>query len=278
MSRAHYVHLRGYVNRLWIPFFGETNIREIRGKDIKAFYYSLTQGPKAVYNAMAALHKLFTDAFDEEIIQTIPKFPPELKASNIPEPAWKWASEEIQDNIFEHLEPEDLYFILFQCSHGTRTGETRALQHGDIDLENERVTIARAFSGQDLRHTKSKRIRKIPLDPVWKEIYLSRPTSITPSAFVFLKDGKPFSESWARKKWNEAREKAGVGHLTLYAGSRQSLASQAANRGASIYAIAKFLGHSNLKVTERYAHLNTDPLLQVQRKATVTPFKKKSTQ
>ena len=31
-------------------------------------------------------------------------------------------------------------------------------------------------------------------------------------------------------------------------------------RGASLYAVQKVLGHSNIKVTERYSHLNPEVL------------------
>jgi len=274
MARDHFGHIRHYVNDLFIPFFGNTSIREIRGKDIKRFCLSLNQAAKTVFNIMGILHRLFRDAFDEEIIQTVPKFPPDLKASSLPEPEWKWASEETQNVIFEHLDPEDLSFILFQACHGTRTGETRALQHQDIDLRYDVVTICRAFSGNDLRHTKTKRIRRIPLDPVWRQIYEAQPRNINPEAFVFTRNGKPYSRTWAWRKWTEACKEAKVTSISLYAGTRHSLASQAANRGVSIYAIAKFLGHSNVKVTERYAHLNMHPLRQVQRQATVLPLKR----
>jgi integrase len=219
---------------------------------------------------MASLHKLFRDAVDEEVIQSMPKFPMEFKASNLPDPDWKWASEEQQDEVVAHLAPNDLYFIFFMMTHGTRTGEARALQHQDIDLANNTVTFRRAFSGTELRPiTKTKRIRTIPLDLTWKELYLSQPRSVNPSGFVFIRNGRPFSESWARKKWNEAREKAGLAHITLYAGTRHSIASQAANRGVSLYAIGKFLGHSNTKQTERYSHLENRTLQQVQRKARI---------
>jgi site-specific recombinase XerD len=58
--------------------------------------------------------------------------------------------------------------------------------------------------------------------------------------------------------------KAGVPGLTLYAGIRHSIASQAANRGVSLYIIQRFLGHNDMKTASRYAHLDTNPMRQVQ--------------
>jgi len=165
---------------------------------------------------------------------------------------------------------------MFQACHGTRTGESRALRHEDIDLKTDNVTIRRAFSERHLQeHTKTKKNRTLPLDPTWKEIYLSRPTPIDRRSFVFTnKKGQPYSTKFMWKRWSEACKKAGVNGLTLYAGTRHSLASQAANRGVSIYKIAAFLGHTDIKTTARYAHLDANPLREVHRQAVVLPLKK----
>jgi len=172
------------------------------------------------------------------------------------------------------LEPEAYFMIFFMATHATRPGETRALQHRDIDLSNDVVTIQRAFSDSHLRpFPKSKRVRHIPLDPEWKRLYLSRPRNLNPEGFVFSDaQGKPRSRNWALKQWNAARDAAGVAHITLYAGTRHSLASQAGNRGVPLQFISKFLGHSTLEQTKRYTHLAVHPLREVQRKADVKPL------
>ena len=272
LSKVHFRHLRHCVNNLFIPFFAEINMLDIKGRNISEFWLTLNKAPKTVFNIMAALHRLFADALRDEVIQKLPNFPPDLKHSDLPEPGWRWADEALQEQIFAHLAPDDLYFILFMATHGCRTGEARALQHGDIDLKNDAVTIRRAFSERDLKeHTKTKKNRTLPLDPVWREIYLSRPRVIDPKGFVFVnKDGKPYSTKWMWRRWCEACEKAEVPDLTLYSGTRHSLASQAAARGVSIYIIAKFLGHNDVKTTQRYAHLDTNPMRQVQRRGSVS--------
>ena len=244
LSPSYLKELRRFVKKVFIPFFGNENMREIKGQRLKAFYDSLgIKAPKTIFNIMGALHKIFADAVDEEVIETLPKFPIDFKLSRLPEPETKWASEDQQDEIFKYLDNEDYFMIFFLATHGTRPGEARALKHKDINLKEDKVRIGRGFSLNQLREqTKNKRIRTIPLDPEWKKLYLKRPRAINPEAFVFARGGKPFSESWTRKKWNEAREKAELAHITLYAGTRHSIASQAANRGESLYLIGKLLG------------------------------------
>jgi integrase len=183
LSPSYLKELRRCIRKQFILHFRDINIMEIRSKHLKSFYLKLDQAPKTVFNIMAALHKLFRDVVDEEVIQSMPKFPMEFNASKLPDPAWKWASEDQQEEVIAHLEPNDLYLIFFMMTHGTRTGEARALQHQDIDIENSTVTIRRAFSMSELRPiTKTKRVRTIPLDPPWRELYLSQLRSINPSA------------------------------------------------------------------------------------------------
>src|SRR5208337_689660 len=103
LSKVHFRHLRHYVRILFIPFFGELNMLDIRGKHINDFWLSLDKAPKTVFNTMSALHRLFNDAYRDEIIHKVPNFPGELKNSELPEPNWRWASEEVQEQIFQHL-------------------------------------------------------------------------------------------------------------------------------------------------------------------------------
>jgi integrase len=146
---------------------------------------------------------------------------------------------------------------------------SRALQRNHIDLNRDTVLIEQAFVGTELRLTKTKNSGLIPLDPEFKKIYLKMEKGF-PEDFVFKKQkgrgkGKPFSESYLRKMWNEARNRAQVERITLYEGTRHSLASQAINRGVPISTIQKFLRHESAKMTERYAHLKTESLRVAQR-------------
>ncbi|MGO9572074.1 MAG: tyrosine-type recombinase/integrase [Desulfomonilaceae bacterium] len=269
LSPSYLKELRRFANKVFIPFFGNQNMREIKGQHLKAFYGSLgKKAPKTIFNVMGALHKIFADAVDEQVIEALPKFPIDFRLSRLPQPDTSWASEEEQEKIFRHLDEDDYFIIFFLATHGTRPAEARALKHKDINLKEDKVTIRRSFSLNQLREqTKNKRIRTIPLDPEWKELYLKRPRSINAEGFVFTRNGEPFSESWTRKKWNEARKRAKLAPITLYAGTRHSIASQNANSGKSLYLIGKLLGHSNLQQTARYSHLDTESLRQLQRKA-----------
>lgn len=279
ISPLYIKDLRRWVNKLWIPFFGPLNIREIKGQHLKQFYLSVERHPKTIYNIMGGLHRLFRDAFDEEVISKIPKFPLDFKAASLPDPRWQWADVDVQDAIFAGLSPELFYFCYFLATHGCRPSEARALQYRDINLQTMQVTFQRTFSGETLREfTKSKRIRTVPLDLSWVEMFQKQPRFIG-SAFIFTHEGLPLTEKFARHKWRKAAKRAGYPSLTLYQGTRHSFASQARNRGISLSLISEFLGHSTLEQTRRkYAHLRTDTLKVVQRQGTVIELRKQETE
>ena len=70
---------------------------------------------------------------------------------------------------------------------------------------------------------------------------------------------KPFSQ--IHKAWNNARIAAGLPDVRMH-DLRHSMASNMVNSGRSIYEVAKVLGHSQLKTTQRYAHLSQETLLE----------------
>jgi integrase len=61
------------------------------------------------------------------------------------------------------------------------------------------------------------------------------------------------------RAWRAIREEAGLDDVRIH-DLRHSFASFAAEAGASLQLIGKALGHTQMRTTERYAHLRDDPL------------------
>jgi integrase len=60
--------------------------------------------------------------------------------------------------------------------------------------------------------------------------------------------------------WNTARKSVGLGDVRVH-DLRHSFASFLVNNGRSIYEVQRILGHTQIKTTQRYAHLSQDSLL-----------------
>ena len=123
----------------------------------------------------------------------------------------------------------------------------------DFDWENDTLKVTKAFSLTTLQHTKTKRIAYKPIHPMVREMLLLRKGH--PEGYVFMRNNKPYSESWMRKQWNIAAKSKNLG-LSLYEATRHSAASVAASDLHSIYVISETLGHTDVRTTQRYAHVN----------------------
>ena len=63
-----------------------------------------------------------------------------------------------------------------------------------------------------------------------------------------------------QRAWDNARKAAGLPDVRMH-DLRHSMASNMVNSGRSIYEVATVLGHSQLKTSQRYAHLSQETLL-----------------
>ena len=76
------------------------------------------------------------------------------------------------------------------------------------------------------------------------------------SEYVFCdKDGKPFKD--VSRSFNTALKKAGIKDFHFH-DLRHTFASWLVMRGASIKEVQELLGHSDIDMTMRYAHLSED--------------------
>ena len=81
-----------------------------------------------------------------------------------------------------------------------------------------------------------------------------------PWVFPNPETGKPFTGFY--NSWNAARRSVGLNDLRVH-DLRHSYASALVNQGHTLYDTQRLLGHSSSRMTERYAHLATDRLLEV---------------
>ncbi len=251
------------VEKYYIPFFKSMDIRDIRAGDIEDFYLDLPQklSSSSQKIIMNILHKLFNDAKRRRNIKEVPEFP-QIETT---EPITKWLDEETQDVIYKQIPDIHKPIFFFMLRQGVRPSEARALHWEDIDLENGAITIRRTFSDNIYREkTKTKNQRVIPLDD---DVYDMLKGMRNLSGFVFKFKTKVYTNrSTIAKIWDRAVKRTGLPHISLYEGTRHSVASQAGNRGEDLNLIQSLLGHTNSKTTRRYVHLNAKGLKVVLRR------------
>jgi site-specific recombinase XerD len=68
--------------------------------------------------------------------------------------------------------------------------------------------------------------------------------------------------------WDSARRDAGLEDVRIH-DLRHSYASFLVNAGRTLYEVQRLLGHTQIKTTQRYAHLSQDTLLAAANAATM---------
>jgi integrase len=246
-----YDQIESYFRRWVIPFFGDGDLREVRKGHIKDFLRKLEShySPKTAKNILGLLHKMFKDAFDDELLLRIPPFP----TVSVPETELRYLTQEqvygVIDNIPEHDQP----IFRFGYFYAMRPGEVRALKWDAIDFEKKKVTLKRTFSGTLLQDfTKSKKIRHLPLMDEPLEI-LNAVRGI--AGFVFRTVyGKPYRKQRLGELWRRAG-----GPIPLYNGMRHSRAMHLLENDWWDFAyVQKLLGHTTPEMTRRYAQASPE--------------------
>lgn len=141
---------------------------------------------------------------------------------------------------------------------GARKREVLDAKWEDFDLERQAWRIPISKSGK---------ARHVPLSDGALTILKSVPR--TPKCdwvFANPKTGLPYASFYC--SWNTARKQAGLADVRVH-DLRHSFASFLVNAGRSLYEVQKILGHTQIKTTQRYAHLSQDTLIEA---ANMVPF------
>lgn len=236
-----------------IPFFGKLPLDKINTFKVEEFKsQKLSKGlsAKSVNNLLGILGKCLRTAQDWEIMDRVPKMKP-LKVS--PKEI-KYLNEDEYNKLLAKANDGGLFYemLLFSLRTGVRIGELLALEWKDINVINGTVTIRQNIVNGIIGSPKNNKFRTIHLACDILGCLLARKEN---SGLVFPNDsGDYYSRFICRDRLNALCARAGVKRISWHA-LRHSFASQLATNGVSLKTIQELLGHSDLKMVQRYAHL-----------------------
>ena len=149
------------------------------------------------------------------------------------------------------------YIIPMLILTGARKREVLDAKWDEFDMERRqwRVSV-----------TKAGKPRYVPLSDGVIQMLSTMPHDNSQWVFPNPKSGKPYVSIFCA--WNTARKLAGLADVRIH-DLRHSFASFLVNAGRSLYEVQKILGHTQIKTTQRYAHLSQDTLIDA---ANVVPF------
>ena len=135
--------------------------------------------------------------------------------------------------------------IMLLLLTGARRREVTGARWEDVDWEKRTLLVPVSKSGKP---------RTIALNAAAIAL-LRTALSDSASAYVF-----PTQLSGLFCPWNRIRRRAGLADVRLH-DLRHSFASFLVNQGVSLYVVQGLLGHTQARMTQRYAHLAPQTLL-----------------
>lgn len=238
------------------PCLGKMRLDEIGPREIERFKSAKRKeglAPKTINNYLSVLHKMLTVARGWGEIGAVPH----MEWLEAADPDFDFLDFDEAKKLVDDAETDWRCIITFGLRTGLRMGELLALRWQDIDLNKGILTVRRSVSRKVVGTPKNGRTRDIPLSDQTVSILKHHRTQVK-GVLVF-----PDSHGEMRTKeqckwplWRQCKraELRRIGWHVL----RHSFASHLVMRGATIIAVKELLGHSDIKMTMRYAHLSPD--------------------
>lgn len=298
-------HLRNHL----IPFFGSTPIDEIDKPRILDLVEHLshkkvsnhqvdkkstkkkppedaggrTLSPKTIRNILQNLARMLRSAKEWGRLAALPDFP----KVKVPKSKFDFLTEgEALKLLAACRDDEDRLEFQFALDTGARVSEQMAIEWGDFDFTRHTVTIRRQLYKGVLGPTKTGGERTIPLTPALEALLQrvgaarqadeiektgrSKGYKADDRIFVDAEFGRSRTYSHFVGGMRRVRAAAKLRHLGWH-GLRHSFASQLVMRGCPLMMVRDWLGHSTIKMTEKYSHLapnsGADFLRRMERRA-----------
>jgi integrase len=278
------VHLFQYFGSLLIDKITATTIEDFRatmqskryGREKKQY------SPGFINDCLRQLHSILAKAARRNVIAKVPLFPKTLNEPKLmlelsadEEAAFIAAFDDRDKFIVRFTKPElrgsvssdaaEVFFSFFRASKplfvvalhtGLRRGDLLGLQWSSVDLKAGHIRAVTEIMSK---------VVLVPLSgTAMAALEECRDRAIASTRWVFVQnDGKRFSLSTLRRHFAVAKELAGITRRFRIHDMRHTAASKMASAGVPLQVIAKVLGHSSTRMSERYARPDEAALRQI---------------
>ena len=140
------------------------------------------------------------------------------------------------------------YIIPMLLLTGARKMELLGARWCDIDITNRLWTIPQ---------TKTNKVRYIPISKQLEKLINAIPKYN--DTYIFYSPVSKRHITNIEIHWNRIRKQAKIPDVKIHT-LRHTFASNLVNQGVSLYEVQKLLGHSDIKMTQRYAQLSNQSL------------------
>lgn len=239
-----------------VPNFGSKYMNDITKKDLHAFItqHLKTHAPGSVNRVLILIRYMFNLAIKWEV-PCITKNPTKdvslLEENNKME---RYLTVEETERLFDAVQksqnPMLKYIVSMLILTGARKSEVLHAKWSEFNFEQRLWRIGMSKSGRarfvPMSDGLVTLLEMVPRHPGKDYVFVNPDTGKRVGNFFYA--------------WNTARTRAGLSDLRVH-DLRHSFASFLVNSGRSLYEVQRILGHTQIKTTQRYAHLSQESLL-----------------
>lgn len=264
------------------PLLGKRRVGSINKRDVQKFQEDVAAGKTActvktgprgrarvtggrgtASRATAVLGAILSYAMREEIIVENPArgvelYKPEGRERFLSAEELKTLGDMLAQAEAEGFNSTAIAAIRLLIFTGCRKSEILGLRWQDVNFEKKCLFLPDSKTGRKTVPLAAAALEVLASLPRLEDVPHVLPASRGEGHYV----GLP-------KAWAELKKRAKLDGVTLHT-LRHSFASIAVAGGDSLYLVGKVLGHTQAKTTEKYAHLDIDPLRAVADRAANT--------
>jgi len=215
------------------------------------------RNPKTINKVLMVLKGIVKYAFRIKLVQNNPLAEYGFLKER-PNPITFLTKVEIHQLLMNCKDLESNSAILFALNTGMRIGEILGLCWDRVDFDQKLVTVSRTLSRAELRETtKTNLIRYVPMNSEVEILLKTLLQNQKCPRFVFAKKHNvPFNpDHFSGREFKKALQRAQIRNIRFH-DLRHTYASQFVMNGGSIFDLQKILGHTDVKMTMKYAHLS----------------------
>lgn len=282
MSDHYFPHVKLH-KRSWVrddqlyririkPKFGDTKISELTRYQVQQFQNELAKSglsPASQDHHIKLIRHALNLAVEWEFIER--NVLKGVKLLNVENQLHDVATPEQLERLVEILRTDHnrpvCHILMFLLSTGARLSEALTATWGQVDLEKGLWTIPASTA-------KSKKSRTVPLNEsaLWVLAEAAKMKKFD-AIFANPETEKPFTT--ITRVWYRLRKAAGIGQMRIHS-CRHQFADLVISSGRSLYDVQVLLGHSDPRVSQRYARLSMHTLKEAANTASLIVPKPKS--
>ncbi len=233
--------------------FGAKCLHMFEEADYRAFARSIELERRKAKGPVAFLRTLLREAEQHGVLTNAPRVPAGIikDAKKLPAAPTLGEVETLLAEASGWLRPA----LALGVYAGLRSGEIRALQVGDIDLDAALIRVVRTLSEDEEEEPKGDKERTVPIVAQLAAVLAPAIDGKAPEERVVVtREGTTPNRQHLLTKLVQHQRRLGTRRRWSVHALRHAFCSHLVREGVGVEAVRALAGHSSIRVTNRYVH------------------------